>query len=174
MDSSVRQPRSRNGFERICPRLLIAWLESPCGFELREAIERELLPNLAARLFDGSEEAKALQAEVLARAGKETRCLVVIEPYKPNEAQLKVYGPRELKVKVITLPMAACPTAETQRVLEQLVEVELKPWDKELYYPAACRASETVEILSPEAALEREHNKAWGKAVIEAIKGLKK
>ena len=164
--------RSAKRLDFLGQRTLLAWLESPAGAELRQTIESRWLPNLAARLFDNSEESKALQAEVIERAGKETRCIVVVEPYKTNEAHLKVYGPRELRVKVITLPIDPWPgTAEVELVKEKLIEVELKPAFRPYYYPSACRASETIEILTPEAALERSRQIEANKLFLSALKG---
>jgi hypothetical protein len=174
METHGRQRFASKRLTFTGPRTLLAWLESPLGAELRQTIEDRWLPSLAGRLFDGSEESKALQAEVLERAGKETRCIVLVEPYKTNEAQVRVYGPRELKVKVITLPMARFATPEQQRALEQLVEVELPRAYQPYYYPAACRASETIEILTPEAALHRARQIEGDKLVLSALKAVKK
>lgn len=106
------------------PRNLVAWLESPGGLEVRQTIESRWLPTLAARVFDGSEESKAVIAEVLERHDRTTRCVVTIEPCENGKVWVKVYGPRELKAVVLPLPLVPS-TVELQGKLEQLIEVEL-------------------------------------------------
>jgi hypothetical protein len=125
MEPATKQPhRSKCGFESLCPRLLIAWLKSAKGQPLREALESELFqPNLAERLFDGSEESKQLQAEVMERADKTVRAMVTVQPTESGDVDVQVYGPRELMVKVITLPMVP-PEPELNGLTERLVEVE--------------------------------------------------
>lgn len=125
MEPATKQYRSAKcGFESICPRLLVAWLKSAKGQPLREALEREVFqPNLAERLFDGSEESKQLQAEVIERADKQVRAMVTVQPTEAGDVDVQVFGPRELMVKVVTLPMVP-PEPALCGMVEKLVEVE--------------------------------------------------
>jgi hypothetical protein len=161
--------RSNKPLTFLGVRNLIAWLESPLGAEVKKTLEDRWMPDLEGVLWT-TEEGRRLQGEVLLRAGKETRAIVVVEPYKPNEAHLRVYGPRELHVKVVTLPMAECPTPEVQRTLEKLVEVELHRTYQPHYYPSCVRASETIEILTPVEFRNRELQKECDKLALEALK----
>jgi hypothetical protein len=125
MEPATReQRRSGNSFATICPRLLIAWLKSPCGQPLREAIERELLPNLAERLFDGSEESKRLQEEVIDRADATVRAVVTVQPTEMGDVDVIAYGPKELRVRIVRLPMVP-PEPELQGLVEKLIQLEL-------------------------------------------------
>jgi len=159
MEPAVARRRdSKSVFASICPRLLIAWLDSPCGQPLREAIEEALLPNLAARLFDGSEESKALQAEVLERADKTTRCIVVASGMENGNVFLECYGPRELQVKIVTLPKIPL-TPECLAMSEKLVEVELPKAYRPYFYPGMLRQREVVEVVDVEEWSAREKRK---------------
>lgn len=140
MEPAIKgQRRTGNSFESICPRLLIAWLRSPKGQPLREAIEEALLPNMAERLFDGSVESKKLQAEVIERADKTTRAVVTMQPLENGSVEVKVYGPRELRVKIIPLPMVP-QTVECELAVEKLVEIEAGKSYRNLLWPTDKRA----------------------------------
>lgn len=174
METHGRQRGLTKGLTFLGPRNLLAWLESPAGAEIRQTIESRWLPSLEAKLFDGSEESKALQAAVLERAGKEVRCVVVIEPFEPTKVIVRVHGPKQVKVKIISLPMAALPTAEQQRALEQMVEVEL-PWTfRQDYYASSKVSAEVVEILSPEQYLAKEREREWTRLVLNSLAAVKK
>lgn len=135
MEPAIKgQRRSGNSFESICPRLLIAWLQSPKGQPLREAIEREILPDLESRLFDGSAESAALQAKVLERADKTTRAVVTMQPLENGSVEVIVYGPREMRVKIIPLPVVP-QTAECELAVEKLVEIEAGRSYRNLLWP---------------------------------------
>lgn len=155
------------------PRNLVAWLESPAGREVRETIEGRWLPTLAAKLFDGSEESKQLQAEVLERHGKETRCLIVASPMENGSVYLEMYGPRELKIHVITLPVVPA-TVECQRVAEQLVELELPRTYKPLFYPSGKRRVEVIEVIDAHAYFEREQKREADRLFSKALDEVKK
>lgn len=125
MEPRVKSQRSVNkGLHFTGPKTFLSWLRSPFGDELREAIERELLPNLAERLFDGSEESKRLQAEVIERADKTVRCVVTVQPLENGEVWVEVHGPQELRAKIVRLPVVPESMPALQGLVEKLVEVE--------------------------------------------------
>jgi hypothetical protein len=167
------QRRSSKRLTFTGPRTLVAWLESPSGAEVRQTIESRWLPNLAARLFDNSEESRLLQAEVIERAGKETRCIVVAAPMENGSVHITCYGPRELLVKIITLPKVPL-TPEFLAASEKLIEVELprayKPW----FYPAMVRQTAVVEALDVLEWSEREKTRMANLSFVKALNGAKK
>jgi hypothetical protein len=161
------QRYSKKGLTFTGPRNLLAWLESPHGAELRGAIEESWLPNLAARLFDNSEESKQLQAEVIERHGRETRCLVVAQPMENGNVFLEAYGPRDLKMHIVTLPVVPL-TPECLSVAEKIVELDAPRMFKPLYYPGGRRLAEVIEAMTAEEYLawerEKEFRREWFKA----------
>jgi len=97
-------------------------------------------------MFDGSEESKAVAAEVIERADQTTRAIVVVEPTENGLNWIKVYGPKEMKVKIITLPMAPpVPTPESQAINERIIESEM-PKGFPYYWPAYTRASAIQDL----------------------------
>lgn len=162
--------RSKSGFESLCPRLLIAWLKSAKGQPLREALEREVFqPNLAERLFDNSEESNALQAEVLERHDKSTRCIVVATGMENGNVFLECFGPKELLVKIVTLPKVPL-TGECLATAEKLVEVELPKAYKPYFYPGMIRQRAVVEVIDVEEWSAKEKEKLTRVAFSKAIK----
>jgi hypothetical protein len=172
MEPKNKGQRARKGLTFTGPRNLLAWLESSHGAEIRQTIEDRWLDNLAAKLFDGSEESKQLQADVIERHGKETRCLIVAQPMENGSVYIECFGPRELKVHIITLPMAPL-TAEWQNRMEQLTEVELPRAYKPLYYPSGKRRCDVIEVLDVREWAEKENRKMADATFSKALDGVK-
>lgn len=140
MEPATKQRRdSKCGFESVSPRLLIAWLKSPKGQPLMEAIERECLPNLEARLFDGSEEANQLQAKVLERADKTVRAVITVQPTEAGDVDITVFGPHELRARIICLPVVP-ESVDAHKDIERLIDVELPRNYLAVVWPAWKRA----------------------------------
>lgn len=154
------------------PRNLVAWLESPAGLEIRQTIESRWLPTLAARVFDGSEESKAVIADVLERSDKTTKCVVTVEPCENGKVWVKVYGPRELKSIVLPLPMVPT-TDEWQGAHEQLIEVELPKSFRQVFENGRVQASAILEPAhwSLEDWIAKERERVFA---IEVSRGLDK
>lgn len=177
MERQTKGRRANKGLTFTGPRNLVAWLESPHGVEVMGTIKDRWLSTVAATLFDVSEESKQLQADVLERHGKETRCLVVVQPMENGNVLLECYGPRELKMHLVTLPVVPL-TPECLSVAEQILEMETPRMFKPLYYPGGRRLAEVVEVMTAEEYLawerEKEFRREWFKTCDRIQDGVKK
>src|SRR5688572_22764721 len=107
------------------PRTLVSWLDSPRGAEIRKTLEeRWLVTDLEGRLFDNSEESARLRALVIERADKTVRAVVTVQPMENGEVDVTVYGPHELRARIIRLPVIP-ENVEARAEIEKLIEVEL-------------------------------------------------
>lgn len=159
---------SKSGLTFSGVRTLLAWLKSPCGAEVREALERESLMNLEQQVFT-TEEGRRLQEQVIERHEREQRVVVDCEPLADGRFYLRVYGPPSVKVAVVTRPKVP-NTPEWETATEQLVEVELPKSFRRVFAELRLRKSEVVEAVDVGEWIEREQAKEFRKLVYDAVK----